>query len=510
MSKTGSYVVRTMGCKANLHDSQKIEAELQRRGWRPAAEAFAGEAELCIVNSCTVTDEADRQSRRLAARLSRENPAARVVVTGCSAEVDPERLASSKGIHYVIGNRDKPALVELILQKLENPGPEAGAETRGEVLGRASGYEEMLSRHPMDREWSLPDRAEWSATGPESGGEARQTRTTRAFIKIQDGCNSFCTYCVIPYGRGPSRSLRPRELVEQVRQLVAAGVREVVLTGTNIGDYGSDWGPEPELAPATHAGKPALPALVELLELIFAETDLERLRLSSLDPTEVGMPGLIELMEREPRFCPHFHVSLQSPHSRILRLMKRRYGFDEVRRCLERIAAIRRPGDAGTGQGEPVYVGMDVITGFPGESDAEFEWGVERLKELPWTRLHVFPYSERAGTPATRLPGTVPQSVRVERARRLQALSLERARSHAEKALKRYQAQSSIISHILGEARSDSGTYGYTPGYLRVCVKSPEGKPVGESLRNELLTARPVRMESEAASGEAWIVAELV
>ncbi len=493
--RTGSYLVRTLGCKANLHDSQRIEAELQRRGWIPAPEAFAGVADLCIVNSCTVTDEADRQSRKLAARLSRDNPSARVVVTGCSAEVDPERLASSKGIHYVIGNRDKPALVELILKRLESETELAPSEqSAGEILGRASGYEEMRSRHPMDREWSLPDRAEWTASGSAVGAEMRQTRTTRAFIKIQDGCNSFCTYCVIPYGRGPSRSLRPGELVEQVRELVSAGVREVVLTGTNIGDYGSD------LEASAPGGKPAL---VELLERIFAETRLERLRMSSLDPSEVLTPGLIELMEREPRFCPHFHVSLQSPHSRILRLMKRRYSYDEVKRCLERIAAIR-PASNASGQ-EPVYVGMDVITGFPGESDTEFEWGLERLRELPWTRLHVFPYSERVGTPATRLPGAVPQSVRVERARKLQALSLERARHHAQSLCEAYQRQGFLISHILGEVYSSSGTFGYTPGYLRVRVK---GLP-GESLRNELFTARPVRVESDSASGEAWIEAEL-
>jgi threonylcarbamoyladenosine tRNA methylthiotransferase MtaB len=200
-----TYIVKTLGCKANLYDSQLIEAELQKRGWKPFQAkainfAYPQAAPLvCIVNSCTVTDEADRQSRKMAARLGRDHPGARIVVTGCSAEVDPERLARSKGIHYVIGNRDKPELVSVILEKLAK---DEGREiSTGEVLGVAEGYAELLSRHPMDREWPV---SETFALPPVS-------QRTRAFLKIQEGCNTFCTYCIIPYGRGPSRSLRPRE-----------------------------------------------------------------------------------------------------------------------------------------------------------------------------------------------------------------------------------------------------------------------------------------------------------
>ena len=468
-----TYIVKTLGCKANIYDSQLIEAELQKRGWspfQPSSNNFAYPQQppsVCIVNSCTVTDEADRQSRKMAARLGREHPGARIVVTGCAAEVDPERLARSKGIHYVIGNRDKPELVSVILEKLASEKVawiEGRENAEAEVLGVAEGYTEILSRHPMYREWPV---SETFALPPVS-------QKTRAFLKIQEGCNTFCTYCIIPYGRGPSRSLRPREVVSRVSELVRQGIREVVITGTNIGDYGVDWGTDS----AEHSG------LVELLEMIFAGTALERLRVSSLDPVEIT-PALMKLMEREPRLCPHFHVSLQSPHSRILRLMKRKYGFEQVKECLEAIAALR------VSQG-PVFVGMDVITGFPGETNAEFEWTCEQLSSLPWQRLHVFPYSEREGTPATRLPGAVRQDERIRRARKLGELSLSRLKRHYEGTLAQYQSDGAPIEGVLLE-----GTSGFTPNYLRLLVQAGEGVT-----RNAVVTVTPECIVLDQASGE--------
>ena len=348
-NSNSTYIVKTLGCKANLYDSQLIEAELQKRGWTPVANG--GNPGLCIVNSCTVTDEADRQSRKTAARLSRDNPATRVVVTGCAAEIDPERLAQSKGIDYVIGNRNKPDLVEIILQKTASRSLETDSQNlpreRAEILGQTQGFTEMLSRHPMDRDWY----GEEGFLTPPVHLEGHSAKT-RAFLKIQEGCNSFCTYCIIPYGRGPSRSVRPRELIEQIRALVSQGIREVVITGTNVGDYGTDWTPE---------GTPQSVPLVELFRMILSETGLERLRVSSLDPVEIT-PELRALAQSNSRFCPHFHVSLQSAHSRTLRMMKRKYATSEVRRCLESIAGLRAPVGG-------VFVGMDIITGFPGETD---------------------------------------------------------------------------------------------------------------------------------------------
>jgi threonylcarbamoyladenosine tRNA methylthiotransferase MtaB len=500
-----TYVVRTLGCKANLYDSQLIEAELQSRGWKPFTQSATESApSLCIVNSCTVTDEADRQSRKLASRLSRENPEARVVVTGCGAEVDPERLASSKGIDYVVGNQDKPRMVDLILDRIKRPRGLA----QGEVLGGALEYGELLSRHPMDREWPLPQ----GAFGLPPIQLEGHSGTTRAFVKIQEGCNSFCTYCIIPYGRGPSRSLHPREVVAHARELVAGGVREIVITGTNIGDYGIDWGMEP--------GE----ALPELFERILNETGLERLRVGSLDPVEIT-DGLLLLMERDPRFCPHFHVSLQAAHPRILRLMKRKYGVEQARDRLSRIAAMPAPlGGA--------FVGMDVITGFPGETEEEFEAGFEELSKLPWSRLHVFPYSERAGTPATRLPGSVRPEVRVARTRRLGELSMARVEALAQRVLigslesgvplpgvlleKPMSRVSDLVldaalkARLLARGEGALWANGYTANYLRVLMPVAVGgnsKRRPNVNRNEIVSVRPVAVAVDRAQGEAVLIA---
>jgi threonylcarbamoyladenosine tRNA methylthiotransferase MtaB len=476
----GRYLLKTLGCKANLYDSQLIEAELQRRGWSPLESGAPSSGPLlCVVNSCTVTDEADRQSRKMAQRLARENDDVFVVVTGCAAEVDPERIAASKGVDYVIGNRDKPALVELILSKISAnlSATRMGERASGELLGRVAAYEDFLSKHPMDREWPVLDAAS------ERGGG--QTQTTRAFVKIQDGCDSFCTYCIIPYGRGPSRSLRPREIIESIRQLIAGGAREVVLTGTNIGDYGKDWGETPQFT--------------ELAQMILAETPLERLRLSSLDPTEITSE-LMALMEREPRLCPHFHVSLQSPHSKVLRLMKRRYGFDEVKNCLEKISALHVSTPGG------VFVGMDIITGFPGETLEEFEWGLARLRELPWTRLHVFPYSERAGTPATRLSMKVPQAERVRRARVLSDLSFERMREHHERLLNSCLKSDSQLTEVLLEKAPRSmgeGLVGYTRNYVRVSAPAVVG--LG---RNQLVRFKPQAMITDRVNSDVTLTGQ--
>jgi threonylcarbamoyladenosine tRNA methylthiotransferase MtaB len=474
---SNTYVVKTLGCKANLYDSQLIEAELQKRGWTPFDGAEGAAPGLCIVNSCTVTDEADRQSRKTASRLSRDNPQARVVVTGCAAEVDPERLAKSKGIHYVIGNRNKPELISMILNKIAEGG---ALPSQGELLGKAEGYSEMLSRHPIDRDWY---GEEGFVTPPVQ--LAGHSDKTRAFLKLQEGCNSFCTYCIIPYGRGPSRSLRPREVITQIRRLVAQGIREVVITGTNIGDYGMDWSPE-----NTAIGLP----LVELFKMILDETELERLRVSSLDPVEIT-PELMKLMESNPRFCPHFHVSLQSAHSRTRRMMKRKYGSGEVKKCLEAISRIPSP----TGG---VFVGMDVIAGFPGETDEEFEQGYALLESLPWGRLHVFPYSERAGTPATRLPNSVPQHIRVKRAKTLSALGMKRLEATYQKILD----SKLMLDGVLLERSGAEWVSGYTANYIRVLL------PLGSAskLRNQIVRVMPTGMIVDQASGDVALVSELL
>lgn len=478
-----SYVVKTLGCKANLTDSQVIEKALQDKGWQPAPQddSRTDQVQLCIINSCTVTDEADRQTRKLAARLAQEHPNAKVLVTGCGAEVDPEGMAKSKGVSFVVGNQNKDKMVDLVLSSVDGISSDI---LKHSILGTAKPYKELLSKHPMDREWPAITDAFQAPVAQVEGHSDK----TRAFLKIQEGCNSFCTYCIIPYGRGPARSLTIEHATSQVRALAEQGVREIVLTGTNVGDYGSDW-----------SGGPQLESLVQA---ILETTELERLRVSSLDPTEITA-GILSLMQKHSRFCPHFHVSLQSPSSKILRLMKRRYGFEEVKDCLTKIHSLgaNLPDQKILGG---VFVGMDVITGFPGESEEEFEWTYQALQELPWTRLHVFPFSERKGTPATRLPGVVPQHRRVERTRLLNQLSMERLTQHYRKILESCSASNTQLSQVLME-KSTQGRWqaGYTPNYLRVLL------PSATAVRNELVSARPSEVMSDSRGHDVALVCEL-
>lgn len=466
----GTYVIKSLGCKANFADGQAIEAELRRHGWRAAGAEQS--ADLCVVNSCTVTDEADRQSRKLAARLKRLHPGSRVVVTGCAADVDPERLRASVGIDYVVGNVDKPRLVELVLAARERT-PQA----TGLVLGQAIGYAELRSRHPMDREW--PDVAASNALGAAAAGALEEADRTRVFLKIQEGCNSFCTYCIIPYGRGPARSLEHEAVIAAVARAVDQGAQEVILTGTNLGDYATDLTDEP-LAPGQ--------GFARLVALILARTELPRLRLSSLDPREIR-PELLDLMAHEPRLCPHFHVSLQSASDEVLRLMKRAYRVADAERVLGQIADIRGPHG-------PAFVGMDVITGFPGETAEHFAETLARLERLPWSRLHVFPYSERAGTPATRLPGVVPPAERARRAKLLRELS-------ARRLSERCAQVGEELRGILLEKPDAQGIAGYTPDYLKVRL------PLTPGLRRGMtIAARASGFAVDPASGDASFIGQ--
>lgn len=465
-----SYLIKTLGCKANFGDSQALERELQKRGWIPALDE--SHADLCIVNSCTVTDEADKQSRGVAKRVSRKNPKTAVVFTGCGAEVDPSSYKSAPGIHYVIGNQNKPELIETIIQKLESTST---LPPQAEVLGTVTDYVDMKSKHPIDREWPMP-----IGMNPDQWIESGNTARTRVFLKIQEGCNSFCTYCIIPYGRGPNRSLKPRVITSQIQSLVQAGVKEVVLTGTNIGDYGTDWSDNKETM------------LDELVKQILERTDLPRLRVSSLDPTEIT-DDLLRLMENNPRFCPHFHVSMQSPHSRVLKLMKRKYTQVEAQACLEKLSSLK------PAAGGRVFVGMDLITGFPGEGEEEFRESLEWLKSQYWSRLHVFPYSEREGTPATKLGQIVPVSVRKDRARILMELSLERLTRLYHESL-----SGAYFDSVLTEGRSSTPikpfTAGYTPHYFKVLID-------GDLPSNTLTKVRPYEITIDRASGEVAYLA---
>jgi threonylcarbamoyladenosine tRNA methylthiotransferase MtaB len=481
--------VHSLGCKANFSDGQQIELGFLNQGCASTSDAL--QADFIVVNSCTVTDEANSQSEAAVRSFAKKNPNAKIIYTGCAAEVDPERALKISGVSAIVGNQNKTQLPQMVIAATKE---DAGLG-QPSILGSVTGYQEIASRHPMDREWPLPST---------DGGMAmldfendRSTQRTRAFVNIQEGCNSFCTYCIIPYGRGPSRSVPRDQVVKRIQTLVDQGVKEVILTGTNIGDYhGSD-----TTSMSVQNLHPGQLELVLLIRSILSNTELKRLRVSSLDPSEIT-EDLIQLMESEPRFCPHFHVSLQHVNSKILKLMKRQYDFTQVENTLVRISKMTR---------QP-FIGMDYIVGFPGETDQDFNDSVDVLKKLYWTRLHVFPYSERSGSPATKLPGVVFPHIRKERAKVLQALSLERMTalfSQERSQMEHQQSTPNRITEVLieGSVRGPDGTRewvaGYSPRYQRVIV--PKTSLMAQN-RNQILDV-PVRnwMIDRISGDLAWV-----
>lgn len=377
----------------NTYDTGLLEARLERRGHRSidarvkSAQASDGGGpetalgtfglgrrvpRVHILNTCAVTAEASKEAAKLVRHLKARDPFATVVVTGCGAQVDGLVFDDLPGADLVVANSHKGQLERLLDDHFKGT------------------LEARVFRSNIFRKEDL-----------ETGG-GREAGHTRAFLKIQDGCNSFCTYCVIPFARGKSRSIPAAELVRRVRELHAQGVNEVVLTGVHIGDYKDKEG----------AGRTRI--LEDLIEEILDRTEMPRLRLSSLEPVELTT-RLLRLYRNE-RLCPHFHMSVQSANSKVLHLMRRAYSALDVESALRAISEYV-PG---------AFVGMDVIAGFPGESDDDFADTFERLARLPWTRLHVFPYSERPGTKAARYPASVSRERRVLRSRRLRELSSER------------------------------------------------------------------------------------
>ena len=342
--------VVTFGCRLNAAESEAI------RGHAIAA----GLNDAVIVNTCAVTAEAERQARQMIRKLRRENASARIVVTGCAAQVDPARFAAMPEVDRVVGNAEKLR-------------PETWAEPAPARIAVAD---------IMDVRETAPHLAE--------GFEGR----ARAFLEIQQGCDHRCTFCIIPFGRGPSRSVPLGEVVMRARRLVDAGIPEIVLTGVDLTSYGGDL-----------PGRPGLGQVVR--RILAAVPELKRLRLSSLDPVEID-DELIALFGAEPRLMPHLHLSLQAGDDLVLKRMKRRHVAADARRVIERVRAAR-PG---------VAIGADLIAGFPTETGAMFANTLRFVQEANLVWLHVFPYSARPGTPAARMP-QLPVSVRRERARAL-------------------------------------------------------------------------------------------
>jgi threonylcarbamoyladenosine tRNA methylthiotransferase MtaB len=426
-----TFAISTMGCKANLTDSQALEASLRDLGGAPASQ---GEnADLFLLNTCTVTDQADRE----AAKILRGSKAPLTVATGCLAEVDPERLASSASSEHkvrIVRNSAKEEVSTLVEEWLRGELSEQSEVIHGDRAAWHQGF--------------LPNRDALEIAKPSAAPR------TRAFLKVQDGCNAFCAYCIIPFARGRSRSLSAEQVAREVGEATAAGAKEVVLTAIHAADYESQG--------LDFTG---------LVEKVLRETAVPRLRLTSLDPAEIP-DRLLSLMENEPRLCPHFHVSLQSANARVLGGMKRGYGAEEIE---DRLSAIAR-------RLPHAYVGMDLIAGFPGETAEEFEDGYRRLERLPWTKAHVFPFSVRRNTAAARLVEAgvaVPEALVRERAARLRELS---DRKQAEANASRVGSVMEVL--IEGKEATRLGravSIGHSRSYFKVVV--PGRHPANELRR---------------------------
>ncbi len=361
------FHVHNFGCRASQADGAALEAALLNKGL--SAASSAAEAELVVLNTCTVTAFADEDVRKAVRRVHRENPGARILVTGCYAQRAPEELAVLPGVAWVVGNSHKIQIPDIVNEPESTP-------YHGEIrVGDIFAQHDFLSA-PVD----------------DASGDR-----TRPNLKIQDGCNNRCSFCIIPFVRGRSRSAPAEKVVEQVRNL-AARYREVVLSGINLGRWGREQG--------------STMRLVDLLRKLLADTAIERLRLSSVEPMDWS-DDLLELVASSPRIAKHVHAPLQSGSDRVLRRMHRKY---RPRHYEDRIRKARAwMPDAG--------IGADVMAGFPGETDAEFEESRAFIESLPFTYLHVFTYSERPGTPAAASPDQVPMEVRKERNRILRELT---------------------------------------------------------------------------------------
>jgi threonylcarbamoyladenosine tRNA methylthiotransferase MtaB len=378
-----TFYIEQFGCRATQADGAAIERQLLERGCVQAADR-AG-ADVVVVNTCTVTAAADAQARDAIRKIHAANPGTRIVVTGCYAQRAPEEIAVLPGVRFVVGNSHKPQIPELVQSIAPATMPAVGFPEREDPIPYHSG--EVITGDIF----ALKD----VLVAPVLGGEGNHTRPT---LKIQDGCNSRCSFCVIPFVRGKSRSLPADTVIAEIQRLARSGFREIVLSGINLGTYGQDLSPRVEF--------------LDLLRRVLDETDVERLRISSIEPLDVTQ-DLIALFASTDRIAAHFHMPLQSASDRILAGMHRWYRAEHYAR---RVELIRE-------QIPHAAIGADVITGFPGESEDDHAATVRFIEQRPFTYLHVFSYSSRPGTKAASLAGHLSGEIVKRRARELRALA---------------------------------------------------------------------------------------
>ncbi|MEA3464598.1 MAG: tRNA (N(6)-L-threonylcarbamoyladenosine(37)-C(2))-methylthiotransferase MtaB [Thermodesulfobacteriota bacterium] len=415
--KTTACVI-TLGCKANQFESAAMEQLLIQDGYRLCP--FEEGAQLVIVNTCTVTSATDAQSRKLVRRAHRFNPECRIVVTGCYAQVQPQELADIPGVEFVIGNIEKQHLIALLNGR--------GAKVQVGDIATSTSCPNLKIASFFEH--------------------------SRAFVQIQSGCDAFCSYCIIPFARGRSRSVAVPDVVAQIQALVENGYHEVVLTGIHIGNYGRDLGAEFSLD--------------RLVQTILEQTTLHRLRLGSVEPQELTS-DLIDVVASSSRVCPHLHIPLQSGSDEVLKRMNRHYTANQFCACLQKIQAVM----------PDISIGIDLIVGFPGETQAEHDETMALVSLLPIHYLHVFPYSKRPGTTAEKMPNQVEPSMAKMRAKQLRQFAQTKKRDYINRFVgKRVE--------VMVEKRSTGQSWqGLSAEYVAVKIKSDQnlaqyvGRPIG-------------------------------
>lgn len=412
----------TFGCKVNTYDTGLIQKDLKNI---ETEKLKTSGKTVHILNTCAVTAEATKDAVRLTRRLKKNDPNSIVVVTGCSAQIDKENFELTDTVDLLVANSHKEELKDLLQKKIN-----------GEALEKF--YHKNIFRK--------------SSMG-EGGG--LEDNHSRSFLKIQDGCDSFCSFCVIPHTRGKSRSLTLNSIIKKIKEFVLKGQKEVVITGIHLGDYDDEGS-----------------VLEDMVESILTETTLPRLRLTSLEPLELTS-RLTELCKSE-RVCSHFHMSVQSVNTKVLAAMKRKYTKEDVLESFKRAKSV----------GTDVFVGMDVIVGFPGETESDFNETYDALKESPyWDKIHVFPYSERPKTGATLLNNSVPVMERKRRSKALRELSRERFKESLESQVGRE------LEVLVFEKKDFKGRRNYSQGLSKnyYPVVFPDGAPEYKEVRAKVI-----------------------
>lgn len=433
MAKIAFY---TLGCKVNQADTASMENLFLRSGHQLVS--FDGEADVYIINTCVVTNTGQRKSRQTIHRAIRKNPNALIVVTGCYPQTAAEEVKAIAGVDMIIGNQDRTQIVQLVEERLAH----RQTDTLDAVhkLTASTAFEEMAAGDITDK--------------------------TRAFLKIQEGCNQFCTYCIIPYARGPLRSRSLESIRTETQRLISAGFKEIVLIGIHLGCYGKE--------------NPDGPSLYDAVKTVLDVPGVQRLRLGSLESVEVE-PRLLTLMQEDARFCRHLHLPLQSGCDKTLQAMHRPYTTAKFKTLLADIK--NRVPD--------IAITTDVIVGFPGETEADFETTCKFAESCGFSKMHIFPFSARKGTPAEKFAGAVTEAVKKERAD-----ILGRIDETMHKAF--LQAMVGQTAEVLFEQPAGEDYFeGLTGNYQRVFVKSG-----GRNLGGEILPVKITAFDGEKLLGE--------